>query len=222
MLENLIIKNIVLIDELNINFSNGLCILTGETGSGKSILLDALSLAIGGRYNSRLLRNGEEQGSVTATFSISKNDNIVDILKEQDIEYEDNLILRRIVFKDGKSKAFVNSVPVSQNFLQLLGKELLEIHGQNDQVNLLNSSYHKDILDSYGNLGELKDKIAKIYNEYKATEDRYNYLLNEKDSIEREKDYLQNIVSELEELDYRVGEEDELNDERIILMNTEK
>lgn len=222
MLENLIIKNIVLIDELNINFTNGLCILTGETGSGKSILLDALSLAIGGRYNSKLLRNGEEQGSVTATFSISRDDNIVNILKEQNIEYEDNLILRRIVFKDGKSKAFVNSVPVGQNFLQLLGKELLEIHGQNDQINLLNSSYHKDILDSYGNLGKLKAEIATIYNEFKSTEDRYNYLLNEKDSIEREKDYLENIVNELEELDYKVGEEDKLNDERILLMNKEK
>ena len=84
MLENLIIKNIVLIDELNISFTNGLCILTGETGSGKSILLDALNLAIGGRYNSRLLRNGEEQGSVTATFSIPTEKNVIELLKEQE------------------------------------------------------------------------------------------------------------------------------------------
>lgn len=222
MLENLIIKNIVLIDELNISFTNGLCILTGETGSGKSILLDALNLAIGGRYNSRLLRNGEEQGSVTATFSIPTEKNVIELLKEQDIDYNDNLILRRVIYKDGRSKAFVNSVPVSQSFLQSLGRELVEIHGQNDQINLLNSAYHRDILDNYGNLQELKSKLSNIFDDFKNVEKRYNYLLNEKENIEKEKDYLRNIIEELEELDLKEGEEDKLNDERILLMNKEK
>lgn len=222
MLENLIIKNIVLIDELNISFANGLCILTGETGSGKSILLDALNLAIGGRYNSRLLRNDEEQGSVTATFSIPTEKNVIELLKEQDIDYDDNLILRRVIYKDGRSKAFVNSVPVSQSFLQSLGRELVEIHGQNDQINLLNSVYHRDILDNYGNLQELKLKLSNIFDDFKNVEKRYNYLLNEKENIEKEKDYLKNIIKELEELDLKEGEEDKLNDERILLMNKEK
>ena len=222
MLENLIIKNIVLIDELDISFVNGLCILTGETGSGKSILLDALNLAIGGRYNSRLLRNGEEQGSVTAIFSVPTEENIIDLLKGQDIEYNDNLILRRVIFKDGKSKSFVNSIPVSQNFLQLLGKELVEIHGQNDQINLLNSAYHRDILDNYGGLSELKYKLSDIFDNFKDVEKRYNYLLGEKENIEKEKDYLRSIIEELEELDLKDGEEDRLNDERILLMNKEK
>lgn len=222
MLESISIKNIVLIDDLNVDFDNGLCILTGETGSGKSILLDALMLAIGGRYNLRLLRNGEKQGSVSACFNI-KNNQIVDkILDEQGIEHEEILILRRVVFDDGKSKSFVNNTPVSQSFLQLIGKELIEIHGQHDQTNLLNSSFHRDILDDFGNLHEQKIIVSKLYNELKETNSRYNCLLSEKEDLEKEKDYLSNVIKELEELDFHSGEEEVLSDKRISLMNKEK
>ena len=123
MLESLDIKNIILIDNLHIDFKNGLCVLTGETGSGKSILLDALMMALGSKVSIRLLRNGEKQGSVEAIFNIENNDKVKQLLEEQDIEFDDTVILRRTINEDGKSKAFVNNVGTTQSFLQSIGKE---------------------------------------------------------------------------------------------------
>ena len=222
MLKNLVIKNIVLIDEANIDFSNNLCILTGETGSGKSILLDALSLAIGVRSNSRLLRNGEKQGSVVATFDIENNTNCKTLLNEMGIDYEDEIILRRVITSDGKSKAFINDVAVGQSFLNQIGEELVEIHGQHDQRGLLNPSFHRDILDDYGNLKKQKDIVAKLYDKLKETEDNYLELLNNKDGIEREIEYLEHIIEEMKNLNVTDGEEEELNEKRTLLMNKEK
>ena len=222
MLKNLVIKNIVLIDEANIDFNNNLCILTGETGSGKSILLDALSLAIGVRSNSRLLRNGEKQGSVVATFSVENNINCKALLDEMGIDYEDEIILRRVITSDGKSKAFINDVAVGQGFLNQIGEELVEIHGQHDQRGLLNPSFHRDILDDYGNLKKQKDIVANLYEKLRTTEDNYLDLLNNKDSIEREIEYLEHIIEEMKNLNVSDGEEEELNEKRTLLMNKEK
>ena len=163
MLENLSINNIVLIDKLNVQLSNGLCVLTGETGSGKSILLDALGLAIGYRSNSRLLINGESSGSVVATFDIKNNEACKNLLKEMDIESDDEIIIRRILYSDGRSKAFINDVQVTQNFLQHVGETLIEIHGQNEQIGLLNSSNHREILDNFGNLIQKRNVVSEIF-----------------------------------------------------------
>lgn len=222
MLENLVIKNIILIDELEINFKNGLVVLTGETGSGKSILLDALMMALGNKITTRLLRNGENQGSVSATFNLANNIKIKELLEEQAIEFDENIILRRTINNEGKSKAFINNIAVSQGFLQLIGKELLEIHGQHDQANLLNSMYHRDILDEYGNLRAQKNIVAKLYDEMKNLENKFNNLNKEKDNIENEKDYLAHIIKELEDLNIQENEEDELSDKRQTMMNREK
>ena len=183
MLKNLSIKNIVLIDEADIDFDDGLCVLTGETGSGKSILLDALSLAIGTRSSSRLLRNGEKQGIVTASFDISKNQNCKFLLSEIGIECENELILRRILTQDGKSKSFINDITVSQNFLNLIGKELVEIHGQHDQNNLLNSTSHMGIMDQFGNLTEQKKIVSDIYKKMSEINDKLVKLKDEKIQI---------------------------------------
>lgn len=222
MLKNLSIKNIVLIDEADIDFDDGLCVLTGETGSGKSILLDALSLAIGTRSSSRLLRNGEKQGIVTASFDISKNQNCKFLLSEIGIECENELILRRILTQDGKSKSFINDITVSQNFLNLIGKELVEIHGQHDQNNLLNSTFHMGILDQFGNLTEQKKIVSDIYKKMSEINDKLVKLKDEKISRDNEIDYLEHIVGELKRLNVSNGEEEELNSKRIIMMNKEK
>ena len=222
MLKNLSIKNIVLIDEADIDFDDGLCVLTGETGSGKSILLDALSLAIGTRSSSRLLRNGEKQGIVTASFDISKNQNCKFLLSEIGIECENELILRRILTQDGKSKSFINDITVSQNFLNLIGKELVEIHGQHDQNNLLNSTSHMGILDQFGNLTEQKKIVSDIYKKMSEINDKLVKLKDEKISRDNEIDYLEHIVGELKRLNVSNGEEEELNSKRIIMMNKEK
>lgn len=222
MLENLVIKNIVLIDEANIDFNNNLCVLTGETGSGKSILLDALGLAIGVRSSSRLLRNGEKQGSVVATFNIKNNSYCQNLLKEMSIDFDDEIVLRRVITEDGKSKAYINDIAVGQNFLNKVGEELVEIHGQHDQRGLLNPSFHRDILDEYGDLLEQRSKVTFLYEKWKEIEDKYTDILNRKDSIEREIDYLEHVCTEIKNMNIAVGEEDELNEKRNLLMNKEK
>lgn len=222
MLESLSINNIVLIDRLNIELSKGLCVLTGETGSGKSILLDALGLVIGYRSNSRLLRNGEEKGSVVATFDISNNQKCKKLLNELDIEYDDKIIIRRVLFDDGRSKAFINDVQITQSFLQNVGETLVEIHGQNEQIGLLNSSLHRGILDEFGGLTEKQNIVASIFEEMKNAKNKLEDLKKQKDDAEREQDYLRHIINEIESLNIQQGEEQELSDKRILLMNKEK
>ena len=222
MLESLTINNIVLIDRLNIELSKGLCVLTGETGSGKSILLDALGLVIGYRSNSRLLRNGEEKGSVVATFDIGNNQKCKKLLDELDIEYDDKIIIRRVLFDDGKSKAFINDVQITQSFLQNVGETLVEIHGQNEQIGLLNSGLHRGILDEFGGLTEKQNIVASIFEEMKNAKNKLEDLKKRKDDAEREQDYLRHIINEIESLNIQQGEEQELSDKRILLMNKEK
>ena len=222
MLENLSINNIVLIDKLNVQLSNGLCVLTGETGSGKSILLDALGLAIGYRSNSRLLRNGESSGSVVATFDIKNNEACKNLLKEMDIESDDEIIIRRILYSDGRSKAFINDVQVTQNFLQHVGETLIEIHGQNEQIGLLNSSNHREILDNFGNLIQKRNVVSEIFEKMKTSENKLKDLLEQKGNIEKEQDYLKHIINEIESLNLHVNEEQELAEKRILMMNKEK
>jgi len=222
LLESLSINNIVLIDKLNIQLSKGLCVLTGETGSGKSILLDALGLAIGYRSNSRLLRSGEEKGSVIAVFNIKNNQKCKDQLKELDIGFDDSIIIRRILFNDGRSKAFINDVQVTQSFLENIGETLLEIHGQNEQMGLLNSSVHRGILDEFGGLIEKQKVVAGVFNKMKTAKDKLNELITQKDSIEKEQDYLRHITNEIEALNLKQDEEQELSDKRNLMMNKEK
>lgn len=222
MLKNLIINNIVLIDKAELNFDFGLTILTGETGSGKSILIDALSLALGMRSNSKLLRNGEKQGNVIATFEIQNNQKCKELLKEQAIEINDELVLRRVLFEDGKSKAFINDIPVNQSFLNLIGEQLIEIHGQHDQRGLLNPAFHKDILDEYGNLKFQRNLVENIFNKLNITKNNYNNIVNQQDNIEKEIDYLTHIIKEITDLNIADNEEEELDKKRKNLINKEK
>ena len=148
MLVNLHISNIVLIEKLNLEFGAGLNILTGETGAGKSILLDALSLALGARSDIGLIRHGCDNASVIAEFD-TRSKTIADILTAVDIDYSDQLILRRTLATDGKSRAWINDIPVSIKTLKQVGDALLEIHGQFANHTLLNQSTHKSTLDFF-------------------------------------------------------------------------
>jgi DNA repair protein RecN (Recombination protein N) len=222
MLESLSIKNIVLINSLNVEMEKGLCVLTGETGSGKSILLDALGLATGTRSSARLLRAGEKQGSVVAEFNIVNNPECQRILAENDFEPSDNLILRRILYDDGRSKAFVNDTPVGQVLLDKIGDSLLEVHGQHEQRGLMNPSKHRDILDDYAGLKLQVSEIAGTYDEMKKIANELQLLKDKRDEAIREQDYLQHICNELETLNVQQGEEELLAEKRQMLMNKEK
>src|SRR5262252_7912392 len=152
MLTRLSIRDIVLIDRLDIDFASGLSVLTGETGAGKSILLDAFALALGARGDAALVRHGSEQGQVTACFEVAPGHPARAVLAVNDIAAEDELILRRLQLADGRTRAFVNDQPVSVQVLKSLGRSLVEIHGQHDERALVDAATHRALLDAFGGL----------------------------------------------------------------------
>ena len=161
MLARLSIRDIVLIDKLDIDFASGLSVLTGETGAGKSILLDAFALALGARGDATLVRQGAEQGQVTAMFELAANHPARKLLTESDIQPDEALILRRVQFADGRTRAFVNDQPVSVQALQNLGAALVEIHGQHDARALVDAATHRRLLDAYAGL-EARRRCCRV------------------------------------------------------------
>src|ERR1700736_2404037 len=158
MLTRLSVRDIVLIDRLDIDFAAGLAALTGETGAGKSILLDAFALALGARGDTALVREGAEQGQVTAAFDVAKAHPARRLLAENDLiadpSAEDELIVRRVQFADGRTRAFINDQPVSVQTLKILGAALVEIHGQHDERALVDAATHRALLDAFGGLDQ--------------------------------------------------------------------
>ena len=223
MLTELDISNVVLIDRLNIAFKAGLCVLTGETGAGKSVLLDSLGLALGVRAESGLVRKGEKQASVTASFQIPPGHEAYEILKQADIIIEDDvLLLRRVVYDTGKSRAFINDQPVSVGLLKQTGDTLVEIHGQFETQGLLNPATHCAMLDNYAGLdAELRD-IAEIWAAWQDAKLRRDDMRALTARAREEETYLRLSVEDLQKLDPRPGEEFELSHIRENLKNREK
>ena len=152
MLARLSIRDIVLIERLDIEFSRGLAVLTGETGAGKSILLDAFALALGGRGDAGLVRNGAEQGQVTAVFDVPKGHPAAAILSDNGLEDTGEMILRRVQLADGRTRAFINDQAISVQTLKAVGSALVEIHGQHDERALVDASTHRRLLDAFAGL----------------------------------------------------------------------
>ncbi len=191
MLKFLTIQNIVLIEKAEIQFFDGLCVLTGETGSGKSILLDALGLAIGFRSNLRLIGGEENKSQVSAEFDISKNQNCQKILEQNDLIDSQNpheLRIRRVISENSSSKAYVNDNLVGINILAKIGESLIEIHGQHDQRGLLNSSAHIEILDNFSQNQDLLKNLRKTYDNFKEVEKKIDDIKTKKEQAQREKD----------------------------------
>ena len=166
MLVQLSIRDIVLIDRLDLELGHGLTVLTGETGAGKSILLDAFSLSLGARGDGSLVRQGEAQGQVTAVFDLKPDHPALAAAGVQDIATEGELILRRVQMADGRTRAFVNDQPVSVQALRMIARELVEIHGQHDDRALIDPSVHRALIDAYGGLFEqlaaVRDAFADL------------------------------------------------------------
>lgn len=225
MLNSLSIQNIVLIDKTQINFAKGLCVLTGETGSGKSILLDALGLAIGFRSNLRLIGDDENKAQVAAEFNIFSNQNCKKLLEENellDVENPNLLRIRRSIQETSASKVFVNDVAIGVNLLAKIGESLIEIHGQHDQRGLLNSGSHGIILDEFSQNQSLLKSLKKVYESLKETEDKIAEILARKEQTQREKDYLEHVINELETANIQIGEEEELVNKKDQLVGKEK
>ena len=222
MLTRLSIRDIVLIDRLDIDFASGLAVLTGETGAGKSILLDAFALALGARGDAALVRNGAEQGQVTAAFDLPAAHAVRALMAEHDIPAEDELILRRVQLADGRTRAFVNDQPVSVQALKSLGAALVEIHGQHDERALVDVASHRALLDAYGTLEGDAREVTRLWDERRAKETELATLRSEVERAQREADWLRHAVEELQTLGPAEDEEKSLADKRAAMMQAEK
>ncbi len=222
MLARLSIRDIVLIDRLDIDFAEHLAVLTGETGAGKSILLDAFALALGGRGDQTLVRQGLEQGQVTAVFEVSPKHPARKILAANDIAAEDELILRRVQFSDGRTRAFVNDQPVSVQVMKQLGSALVEIHGQHDDRALVDAATHRSLLDAFGALEGDAASVTALWEARRAAQEAADSHRAEVERAKRESDWLRHAVDELDKLKPEPGEETNLATRRTVMMQSEK
>lgn len=223
MLQSLSIRNVVLIDKLDLDFKSGLSVLTGETGAGKSILLDSLGLVLGNRAETSLIRQGKDKLSVTAQFSLQKQTPALRaLLDEYEIEADDELLIKRSLTRDGKGKIFINDQPAGAKLLKEIGKYLVEVHGQFDNQGLLNPANHLDVLDAYGAYKPLVERTAAAFAAYKKARAARQEAEKNIARAKEDEENLRHWVDELEKMNPRPDEEDELGKKRQEMMNAEK
>jgi len=222
MLAALSIRDIVLIDKLDLQFGQGLSALTGETGAGKSILLDAFSLAIGARGDASLVRRGADQGQVTATFELASDHPVLALLADNSLPVEDILILRRVQGVDGRSRAFINDTSVSVQLLRQVGQALVEIHGQHDERALIDPSGHRDLVDAFGGLTADAARVAEAHETWQEADAARARHESEIAATRANADYVAHALEELRTLNPEPGEEEALAARRQLMMNAEK
>jgi DNA repair protein RecN (Recombination protein N) len=222
MLVRLSIRDIVLIEHLDVDLAPGLSVLTGETGAGKSILLDAFALALGGRGDQSLVRHGAAQGQVTAVFDIGARHAARRVLREAEIPDDGEIIVRRVQYGDGRTRAFVNDQPVSAQILRQLGARLVEIHGQHDDRAFVEPATHRALVDAYGRLDALVAEVADRHGAWREAQDGLNRHRARVEAARREADFLRHAVEELGKLKPEPGEEGELAGKRTAMMAAEK
>lgn len=222
MLKTLYIKNYAIIEELDVDFERGLNIITGETGAGKSIIIDALSLILGERADTEAVRKGAEKAIVEGTFDISGNQKLKPLLKRNEIEFSDELILRREVSIKGQSRSFINDIPATTTLLKEVGDLLVDLHGQHEHQSLLRTDTHIDLLDDYGRLEGLVNEFCQAY-------DKTHQILNELKELKAKEQQLMERrslyefqINEIDAANPHCGEEDELENELRILENAER
>ncbi|QYE34507.1 DNA repair protein RecN [Polymorphobacter sp. PAMC 29334] len=214
MLTAIDIRDVVLIEALRLDFAAGLSVLTGETGAGKSILLDSLGLALGARGDAGLVRSGAAFASVTASFSVGASHPARALLDDNDLDHEGDIILRRRIAADGGGRAFINDQPVSVALLRELGTRLVEIHGQHDDRGLLNPRGHRDLLDAFGGLTVEVKSVATDYAAWRAAEAALEAAKVALEAGQRDREWLDHALAELTALAPQPGEEAELAEAR--------
>jgi len=222
MLVHLSVRDIVLIDKLDVDFARALTALTGETGAGKSIVLDAFTLALGARGDAALVRQGAEQGQVVAMFDVPASHPAFKVLKANELNGDGELILRRVQLADGRTRAFVNDQPVTVQVLREVGQTLVEIHGQHDERALVDAATHRALLDAFGGNADKAADLSKRWGEWKELERAADA---ERERLKRamtEADFIRHAVEELSALAPQPNEETMLADRRAALMRAEK
>ena len=222
MLSHLSVKNIVLIEALQLDFQAGLTVLTGETGAGKSILLDSLGLALGARADFGLLRKGADRASVTATFEVGAEHPIWALLQDSGIEKSDELLIRRQLRQDGKSPASINDEPVSVNLLRQCGDMLVEIQGQFEGRGLLDARNHLGLLDRACQHEDSLAKLKEAYRGWQKAKSDFTKAETEMRKAREEEDWLRDAVEQLDLLAPQAGEDTALSEERTLFTNLEK
>ncbi len=222
MLCRLSIRDIVLIDRLDIDLSGGLTVLTGETGAGKSILLDAFSLALGGRGDGALVRHGQPQGQVSAVFDLPMQHPARLAARAAEIDADGDLILRRVQMADGRSRAFINDQPVSVQALKAIGASLVEIHGQHDDRALSDPATHRALLDSFGGLTADASETARLHAAMRKAATAVAEEQALLDAARKDQDFLSHAHQELTKLGPEPGEEEALAARRTAMQQAEK
>jgi len=224
MLSSLSIRDVVLVEALDLEIRDGLTVLTGETGAGKSIILDALGLALGGRGDAGLVRSGAKQAVATAVFSAPDDPSFLHMLSERGFEAApgEDLILRRALTADGRSRAWINDQPAGVTALREIGARLVEVHGQHETVGLLDPKTHRGMLDAYGGLAAERGAVAAAHDRLKSAETALASLRSEAETARARFEELSESLAELDRLDPREGEEADLAGERAILGAAEK
>ena len=224
MLIGLWIRDVVLIEALDLSIGPGLTVLTGETGAGKSIILDALGLAVGARAEAGLVRRGAAQAAVSAVFAPAPDHPVWDLLEDKGLSYarDEDLVLRRTLSADGRSRAFVNDQATGVGVLKEIGEILLEVHGQHETVGLLDPRTHRPLLDAFGGLDSQAQLVSGRWRGWRAAREQVEAFRAEVARADAETEELTVRLAELDRLDPREGEETELAEERAILGASEK
>ena len=221
MLQSLKIQNYALIDEIRIGFYPGFLTITGETGAGKSILIGALSLILGNRADTSVLKDETRKCVVEATFHIN-NPRIKAIFDKHDLDYDEETIIRREISSKGKSRAFVNDTPVNIKMLKELGDQLVDIHSQHQNLILKDNVFQLDVVDSYARNGELLNDYYSKYREYKNIQKQYRELKEKSEQASADYDYYRFQFDQLEKTGLREGEQEELENELETLNHSEE
>lgn len=223
MLLDLRIKNFVIIDSLTVTFNQGLNILSGETGAGKSILIDALSGVLGEKMSVDMIRTGFDRASLEAVFDISALEELKKILEESGIENEDDtLIIHRELFANGKGRCYANSIQIPVAKLKEISENLIDIHGQNEHQNIINISRHRELLDSFGSLGGEVNAVKTIHEKLTSIRNKINsFQIDEKEKARRI-EFNTFSIKEIESSNLKIGEDEELKAESNLLTNAEK
>jgi len=222
MLSHLFIQNFALIEKIELDFAPGLNIITGETGAGKSVMVDALQLALGERANSDLIRSGERKAIIEAIFKIHPNHSIFELLKEEDLDTEDSsLILRRELSDKGTSRSFINDTPVQLSFLKTIGDLLADFHGQHQHQLLLRKEFHIKILDNIADLNVKKKNYFHLFHQIQTSIEQLHQLLNRENEIKLKKEQYEFELSEIKKIAPEENEYDELEKQINIMQNSE-